>query len=235
MTNDSKAIYVISLEFYKTKYPVIIKRSRNVLAKRMLPILERLESEDRSIKFGPEDIKSEENKTKLLKYLSAIVQILTGMFNHPSDSNFWQSDFAEFLTKISMDCSYLPKNYLYDFEFKRLKFSSTGSTIGMAGDIVEMMIGNFVFVRVLFKEFLFAPQKALDEIPGNAMHLTSETIDKLQQFACYFYYIYLMDIIDSIPESSNPASGVKLKDRIPSVVPEQFVYCTLLITANLIA
>lgn len=120
----------------------------------------------------------------------------------------------------SMDCSYLPPNYLYDFELKRLKFSTTGSTIGMVGDIVEMMVGNFIFLRVLFKELLFAPQRALDEIPDNALQLSPGTKTKLQAMACYLYYIYLMDILENIPEGGNPTGSVRLRERVPKVITE---------------
>ena len=80
---------------------------------------------------------------------------------------------------ISMNYSFLPPQYLYDFELKRLNFSSTGTTINMSGDIVEMMIGNFVFLRVLFKEFLFNPQKALNELPNNTLTISQGTKVKL--------------------------------------------------------
>lgn len=59
-----------------------------MLAKRMSPILQKMETEDRDTNFGPDDIKSERNATKLIEYLTATVAVLVGMFNHPSESNF---------------------------------------------------------------------------------------------------------------------------------------------------
>lgn len=69
-----------------------------------------------------------------------------------------ESKTLKFISLTCTNWGHLPDDYLSQFEFDRLQFSSTGAVKNMDSNRMQMMIGNFFIIKVLIKSILFYPE-----------------------------------------------------------------------------
>lgn len=211
-------------EFYGNTYIKIMDSLRKIIFVKLRGKFLELNKKSKKLDFSPNGVKKEKNAVELLECMDLIVDTLLQIADSSESSNFMESKTLKFISLTCTNWGHLPDDYLAQFEFNRLQFSSTGAVKNINSNRMQMMIGNFFIIKVLIKSILFYPEYNFNQAKMD-VELSDNFIMMLKQIACYFYYIYILDIaeddIDIIPDNT---AEVIDKSRIPSVSNDTLVY-----------
>jgi len=101
---------------------------------------------------------SKQNQQRIMKFQVRVRGILQGILDQLNPKNF-PPPLTKFLASFTEEGSFMPNDFLTDYEISRLELDSYGSLTHMNLQREQMLLGFFLLSKVLVGRVLLQPEK----------------------------------------------------------------------------
>ena len=140
-----------------------------------------------------------------------------------TNENTIPHELLGFMASISENNCVPPPNFYTEFELKRLKFSEFGTIKGVTDKTAKLVIGMFLFVRVLIFEIVLYPwSKAKDFVQGIRYNALVEK--NLKTFASILHIVFNDYIRSVVPVDLKSQADLSAEDKIKPMPGGRLIY-----------
>lgn len=159
--------YKESLQYFSQNIEKIRVEARDLVFESIKPILDSIRLNSSEYNIAPEDLNDPSNQNDLFVSFSLKKQLLTELITSLREfsqtgpgKSFPKPEILQFLARTTHPDAYYPNGYLYQFELKRLTFTTIGTLKKKEEDTEsKFLVAMFFVFRSLIRDILLNPEQ----------------------------------------------------------------------------
>jgi len=165
--------------------------------------------------FGSKNLSTKEIDDRAALIQARLRKIIGTMITATNVRNF-QPHQLKFFTSMSRNQGVLPKNFMFDFEIKRLNFTDHGTLKNMNEMKTKMILGFFIFMRIFLFKLIFRPWEGNPSLKANNLQfvLNQRIIGSIIYYVLIDFYKKNIPPLPNNQESLPPELKTKAADPL---------------------